>query len=57
MGRIVAVNNKGQYINEQGEVVQNIEDALYKYYDNDPNDATKAAETKIPAAPKIPCIK
>ena len=53
MGRIVAVNNKGQYINEQGEVVQNIEDALYKYYDNDPNDATKAAETKIPAAPKF----
>ena len=53
MGRIVAVNNKGQYINEQGEVVQNIEDALYKYYDNDPNDATKAAETKIPEAPKF----
>ena len=53
MGRIVAVNNKGQYINKQGEVVQNIEDALYKYYDNDPNDATKAAETKIPAAPKF----
>ena len=53
MGRIVAVNNKGQYINKQGEVVQNIEDALYKYYDNDPNDATKAAETKIPEAPKF----
>ena len=53
MGRIVAVNNKGQYINKQGEVVQNIKDALYKYYDNDPNDATKAAETKIPAAPKF----
>ena len=53
MGRIVAVNNKGQYINEQGEVVQNIEDALYKYYDNDPKDATKAAETKIPEAPKF----
>ena len=53
MGRIVAVNEKGQYINEQGEVVQNIKDALYKYYDNDPNDATKAAETKIPAAPKF----
>ena len=53
MGRIVAINNKGQYINKQGEVVQNIEDALYKYYDNDPNDATKAAETKIPEAPKF----
>ena len=53
MGRIVAVNNKGQYINKQGEVVQNIKDALYKYYDNDPNDATKAAETKIPEAPKF----
>jgi len=51
MGRIVAVNEKGQYINAEGEVVKNIDDALYKYYDNDPNDATRAGITKIPDAP------
>ena len=51
MGRIVAVNEKGQYINAEGEIVKNIDDALYKYYDNDPNDATRAGITKIPDAP------
>ena len=56
MGRIVAVNEKGQYINAEGEVVKNIDDALYKYYDNDPNDATRAGITKIPDAPHFLCF-
>ncbi|EOB21248.1 cell wall surface anchor family protein, partial [Streptococcus mitis 11/5] len=51
LGYINLVDKDGHYINSNGEVVENKEDAIRRQYKNDFNDTTRADVTEIPQAP------
>ena len=51
LGYIVYVDDQGNFVSPQGEVVSSRDSAAKQIYANDPSDPTRAWTTKIPSIP------